>query len=133
MRNLLRLQRDGGHITQIFNKGEFKERRRKLRRAMTASERRLWIYLRPGLDGYRFRRQFGINSYVVDFYCPRKRLVIEVDGSSHGDPAVREYDAERQKEIECLGIHFLRFTNSEVETDIQSVLLSIRTTMKKLP
>jgi len=99
---------------------------------MTASERTLWHHLRPGLDGLRFRRQYGINAYVVDFYCPKKHLVIEVDGPSHDNPATKEYDQVRQREIEALGIHFLRFTNQDVDNEMYTVLSTIRSTLKKL-
>lgn len=119
-------------MTLIFNRSQFKERRRELRRKMTSSEHRLWKYLRPGLEGFKFRRQYGINAYVVDFYCPKKRLVIEVDGSAHDSPAAKEYDKVRQGEIEVLGIRFLRFTNREVMHNLDSVLSKIRAAMKNL-
>ena len=66
----------------------------------------------PKLMGYRFRRQYGIGPYVLDFYCLGLKLAIEVDGDSHFEAG--EYDRERQRYIESLGIRVLRFTNREV-------------------
>jgi len=100
-------------MTQIFNRSSDTEKRRRLRRESPLAEQRLWHRLRNRqLMGYRFRRQYGVGPYVLDFYCPELKLAIEVDGDSHF--AAGEYDRERQRYIESLGIRVLRFTNREV-------------------
>ncbi len=80
---------------------------------MTYGEAKLWSVIRnKGMKGYRFKRQVPISNYIVDFYCPELMLVIEIDGSSHGDRL--EKDKIRQKVLEDLGITVLRFTESDV-------------------
>ena len=72
------------------------ERARALRKSMTDAERKLWRALRDKqLDGRRFRRQHPIGPYVVDFVCLERRLVIEVDGSQHGEPEQTTFDQQR--------------------------------------
>ena len=90
----------------------------------TSAETLLWDRLRNrGLLGFRFRRQQTIDRFIVDFYCREANLVIEVDGASHtGHQA--EY-AERQAEIERRGLSVLRFTNDEVEREMERVLTRI--------
>jgi len=90
---------------------------------MTPAERILWERLRnKRCNGYRFRRQYGIGAFIVDFYCPSLSLAIEVDGSIHNETAVGQYDRWRQKWIESVGIRVIRFTNEEVMHRIDSVL-----------
>ncbi|MCI0479125.1 endonuclease domain-containing protein [Candidatus Uhrbacteria bacterium] len=87
----------------------------------------LWSRLRcKQIEGVKFRRQFGIGRYVVDFYCPAFRIVIEVDGDSHFVGDAPRYDEERQRYIESLGLRVLRFTNDDVRENIEGVLEQIR-------
>ena len=98
---------------------------RHLRRNQTPAERALWQHLRrKQLGGLRFRRQHPIGRFVVDFYCPARRLVIEVDGESHAYQA--EYDVSRTAWLEMQGYHILRFTNADVRENINAVLAAIR-------
>lgn len=90
------------------------ERAKELRGNMTAAESVLWEYLRQHPLGYKFRRQHPLGIYVVDFYCHKLKLVIEVDGSVHGEQGVREADEERQRQLELEGLKVIRFTNEEV-------------------
>jgi very-short-patch-repair endonuclease len=100
---------------------------------MTDSERRLWSILRrKQLNGYRFRRQYSVGAYVLDFYCPETHLAIEIDGLSHMSSEAAAYDKNRQEEIESLGIHFLRFTNDQVDMELEEVLAAIRETLAAL-
>ena len=70
--------------------------RKALRKQATPAERKLWSIVRDRrLDGYKFRRQHGIGRYILDFYCSKAKLAVEVDGSVHDDPARAEYDRER--------------------------------------
>ena len=102
-------------MTRIFNRSSDKEKRQRLRRESPLAEQRLWLRLRNRqLLGYRFRRQYGVGPYVLDFYCPELELAIEVDGDSHFQAGAGEYDGERQRYIESLGIRVLRFSNREV-------------------
>ena len=95
--------------------------RRKLRHASTSAEKLFWskVCAKQFLS-LKFRRQHHISSYVVDFYCPAKRLVIEIDGPSHFTKESIEYDIVRSKYFEGLGIKVLRFKNSEVSTGIRT-------------
>jgi very-short-patch-repair endonuclease len=74
--------------------------------------------------GYKFRRQHPIDGFIVDFYCPKGRLAIELDGGIH--KAQKEQDRERQTIIESKGIEFLRFTNLDVMNDTDQVLKVIK-------
>lgn len=94
-----------------------KERARYLRTHSTLGEVLLWNELKNGrMEGYDFHRQKPILHYIVDFYCPELRLIIEVDGSTHGDRKA-EYDERRQKELEALDLSVLRFTEAAVRED----------------
>ena len=75
--------------------------------------------------GYKFRRQYGVDQYVLDFYCPRLKLAIEVDGESHFMPGAEEQDKARQEYIEAYGIRFLRFMNPDVCENIDGVCQDI--------
>src|SRR5690554_1406027 len=97
------------------NRTSTKRFRRELRSDATYPERVLWNLLRKRqVDGRRFRRQHGIGPFIVDFYCPEERLIIEVDGSIHDDLLHSEYDMDRQKYLEASGFKVLRFPNDAV-------------------
>ena len=104
-----------------------KEFRQQLRREETPTERMLWKRLRSKqLDGYRFRQQHGFGPYVLDFYCPKLRLCIELDGSVHDSDEQQQRDAERTIFLNQNRIKVIRFKNEEVEEDIEKVLSTIR-------
>ncbi len=91
------------------------ERVRELRWNMTDAERRLWALLRrKKLAGYRFRRQAQIGPYYADFFCPKARLIIEVDGTFHGDKDQDERDQDRTRWLEAHGCRVIRFWNKHV-------------------
>ena len=93
---------------------------------MTKAEIILWSKLKgKQLNGLKFRRQHGINNYIVDFYCPELRLVIEIDGGVHCYDSRITYDKQRQEEIEALGIKVLRYTNNDVIKNLEGVLNNI--------
>lgn len=114
-------------MNKVFNLKTFQERRRRLRKSMPDGERILWSKLnRKQMNGYRFRRQASIGKYIVDFYCPKLKLAIEVDGDQHfWKRGTIEYDQKRQKEIESLGIKFLRFETYEIYKNIDGVANTI--------
>jgi very-short-patch-repair endonuclease len=102
-----------------------------LRHQQTEAEAKLWRYLRRNkVSNLHFRRQQIIDGYVVDFYCHRIGLVIEIDGEIH--ISQREYDAERQAILESRGLHFLRFTNDVVLNETQWVLNTIKQVCNEL-
>lgn len=100
------------------------EYRRKLRRQQTVEEEILWEELRNSKLGVRFRRQYGISEYVVDFYCPKYKLAIEIDGSVHKER--KKYDALRKEYMKLLGIKTIRFWGGQIRNDLNSVLEIIR-------
>lgn len=100
-----------------------KEKRRELRKNMTDAERILWCELKGDKLGFRFRRQFSIGHYIADFYCPKKKLIIELDGEVHNNQ--KEYDAIRDKFMNEFGMKVLRFQNDEVRHDLNEVLREI--------
>jgi len=98
---------------------------REHRKNPTSSEALLWAAIRGGrLDGRKFRRQQPIGPFIVDFYCPEERLVVEVDGKIH-ESQQRE-DADRQEALESLDLRFVRVTHDEVIFDLSSALARIR-------
>ena len=98
------------------------ENAKKLRNNLTASEELLWMYLRKGINGYKFRRQHSLNNYIVDFFCFKAKLVIEIDGSVHNRTDVIENDLIRQKDLENLGYKVIRFSNFEIHNNIDKII-----------
>ena len=97
---------------------------RKLRNNSTKSEVLLWNYLKgKQLKGFDFHRQKPIGNYIVDFFCNELMLAIEIDGESHYGN--EKYDEMRQKEIEKLGVKFLRFDDSEIYFNLPNVIKTI--------
>jgi cyclase len=101
------------------------ENAKALRYNPTPAELILWSYLKQKPLGYKFRRQHPISIYIADFYCHSLRLIIEVDGGIHDEPDIRAKDMERQKNLEAEDIFFLRFTNEQVEKDVEYVIKTI--------
>lgn len=92
---------------------------------MTLSEILLWQQIKgKQLLGYDFHRQKPILDYVVDFYCPELKLVIEIDGDSH--EGKDNSDRIRQEKIEALGLHVLRYSDLEIKTNLDGILLHIK-------
>ena len=106
------------------NDAEQKELRKSLRSNMTPAEAMLWRALRGrGAGGLKFRRQQGIGPYVLDFYCPERRLCVELDGSSHDYRY--DYDEQRTKFLASQGIRVVRFHNEQVFTCLDGVVAEI--------
>lgn len=109
---------------------ELKARAQELRRNMTPAEAKLWERLRANrLEGYHFRRQQIIDGYIVDFYCHAVGLVVEVDGAVHFDQ--QDYDRRRDDHLRALGLTVLRFFNTEVNKEMDTVLSVILETCQK--
>lgn len=106
-------------------KPETLEAARILRKNMTGCEKQLWEKLKAKqIDGCRFRRQHPIDFFIADFYCHEARLVVEIDGNIH--KLKEEYDDGRSGEMEKYEIKVIRFTNKEVEENIESVINRIK-------
>ena len=120
-------------MTELFNKKSEKEKRRFLRKNSTLAEKIVWSGIRRRqVEGERFLRQFSVKYYVLDFYCPKLRLAIEIDGETHVTEKELEYDRRRQNYLESLGIVFLRFRNEEVFSNADKVIEKIKTKVKEL-
>ena len=110
----------------INNQPKLKYLRRALRQQQTPAEARLWQGLRNRqLHGRKFKRQYGIGSYIVDFYCAEEKLAIELDGAVHNDVLRQEYDDERTLFIQGQGIRVVRFENRQVFKALDVVLEAI--------
>ena len=97
-----------------------KVRARELRKEATKQENRLWYdFLRK--HPVQFYRQRIIDNYIIDFYCPRAKLVIELDGSQHYEKEAMEYDALRTEYLNALDLSVLRFSNGEIENGFEAV------------
>ena len=100
--------------------GKLKKNARALRGNMTPQERRLWYeFLR--IYPVKFYRQRIVGQYIVDFYCPRAALVVELDGSQHFEPSETERDMRRDAELAALGLLVLRFSNEELNRNFSAV------------
>ena len=98
-------------------------RARELRRRQTRAELKLWQRLRNRrLGGFKFRRQEPVDRFIVDFVCIDARLIVEVDGATHGTDAEVARDGNRSRILESLGFLILRFHNADVFENIESVL-----------
>ena len=118
-------------MNNIHNYKYLEERRKKLRKNLTSAEATLWKHLqRKQLGGRKFRRQHSIENFIVDFYCPKEKLIIELDGTYHLDFAQQNYDLERTNRLEILGFKVLRFENKLVFEDIEFVLEEISSHFK---
>ena len=105
---------------------------RRLRKAPTPAEGKLWAYLRGNkLNGVNFRRQHAIGNYVPDFCSLKKKLVIELDGSQHLEQ--EDYDGERTKYLESQGYKVIRFWNIDVMNNFEGVLLAISDALEERP
>jgi len=120
-------------MTTIFNQPLQKTVRRTLRQKSTEAEDILWRKIRANKLGCRFRRQFGIGKYIVDFYASRRKLVVELDGPIHEGTNVKENDNDRQKNLASLGLTVLRFTNNEITGNLDDVLLRIKSLIPQNP
>jgi len=117
----------GNQMTKIFNKASEKKKRKELRKNMPPAEVMLWSKIRAKqLDGYKFRRQYSVDRYILDFYCPKAKLGIEIDGDSHFSELAQRYDRKREDFIESLGIKILRFNNREIYEHLDSIWEIIR-------
>ena len=114
----------------IYYNPNLKEKARRRRIKCTSSETLLWSKIRRKSFGYEFHRQVPIDEYIVDFYCHELRLAIEVDGSSHDSKY--EYDLQRQRKLENLGVVFIRFQDVDVKKNLNDVLRALEIVILEL-
>ena len=115
-------EHEGGRLPRP-NRSNPKTRTRaiELRKVLTPAERKLWSRIRNDQLGVTFRRQHAIGKYITDFCAPRKKLIIELDGSQHLEQ--EEYDEGRTKYLESLGYRVIRFWNKEVMNNSMALYL----------
>jgi len=115
----------------LYNDPLLKNRRRELRKQPTESEKILWKKLNKNqLLGYRFFRQYSAGPYILDFYCPKLRLAIELDGWHHKKEESKIYDAERNAYLQKLNIETIRFWNDDMRKNTEGVLRKIKNKME---
>ena len=115
----------GGFLMLPYNKN-LKQLARELRKNMTDAERRLWSKIRrKQLKQYQFYRQKNLGEYIVDFYCPAAKLIVEIDGGQHYSNQYRAKDKARDKFLNNLGFRVLRFSNNDALKNIEEVVDTI--------
>lgn len=118
---------------QVSNRKELCEERKVLRTFGSAAEAVLWTALKAKrLDGWRWRRQFSIGGYILDFYCPKAKLCVELDGASHFTPYGLEADAARTEYLNQLGIRVLRFENRVLKESPELVIGAIKDALNEI-
>jgi very-short-patch-repair endonuclease len=116
---------------QINNVNYLNDRRKSLRNNLTPAEAKLWSALKnSGFKDRKFRRQHSIENYIVDFYCPAEKIIVELDGQVHMDPMQAQHDTDRDKRLTELGNKVLRFENKFVFSDLDGVLRVIEDNFK---
>lgn len=118
-------------MKRLNNLPLLKQRRIELRHNSTPQETLLWNKLRKHGAGSKFKRQHSVGPYILDFYCPEKKLAIELDGSQHVEN--KDYDAERSRYLEEFGIKVIRFWNAKVSDNIDAVTRTIKQELDLLP
>lgn len=106
------------------------ERAKELRKNPTPAEKKLWLEFLRTFE-HRVLRQRPILNFIVDFYIPALKLVVEVDGNSHFSEQGQTHDAERTAQLEALGLRVLRFANAEVMESLEGIAMQISQTGKK--
>jgi very-short-patch-repair endonuclease len=119
-------------MARLHTRKFLKPNRIALRNKSTSAEASLWNILKnKQLDNRKFRRQHSIGNYIVDFYCPSERLIIELDGDSHGDYIQIQKDIERDEILKGLGYSIIRFENRFVFQDPDFVKAEIISRFRK--
>ena len=120
-------------MTKHFNKPSEKEKRKKLRQYQTIAEELVWRFLRNRqLLGYKFKRQYSIDHFVIDFYCPELKLAVEIDGVSHSVPGKKQYDIKRERYLEKFNINFIRIKDEELFGNPNKAFMKIEEGVKRL-
>ena len=116
-----------------FNRTTEKSKRRQLRRDQTPAEELVWRFLRKRqTKNCKFRRQYSIDKFVIDFYSPELKLAVEIDGDVHDLPSQKEHDIARQNYLENYGIKFIRIRNEELFANTDKAFDKIEELIKVL-
>ncbi len=117
---------------EIFMKRKYTNLCRYLRKNQTDAERKLWIKLRDRrFEGIKFRRQYSVEKFILDFYCPKYKIGIEIDGGHHYEEKKKQRDELRTYELNKKGIEIIRFSDKEILTNIKEVFEVIYNAVKK--
>ncbi len=112
---------------QLYNRRPLLKFRKSLRNESTPEEAMLWKALRNSqLNGRKFRRQYSVGNYILDFYCPSERIAIELDGHPHFNPGAQQADLERDEWLQGKEIKVLRFPNHLVREQLGNVLEAVK-------
>src|SRR5262249_40818778 len=123
----------------VLRRREFKRKfARNMRNSPTRAERKLWSLLRnKQIIALRFRRQQPIGPYIVDFFCPTAKVIVELDGEQHGIDANMEHDELRSRNLSDRGYRVLRFSNAQLlnhpEDVLEGILMALKTCGRPLP
>ena len=121
------LNMDTDKYNPLYNQKELKEKRRELRSNSTSTEAVLWRMLKgKQIEGKRWRRQFSIGNYILDFYSPEMKLAIELDGNDHYTIIGKFNDERREEYLNALGITIIRFENKDIWCSTDLVIETIR-------
>jgi very-short-patch-repair endonuclease len=113
-------------MTKLYNKTSEKDKRQSLRNNMPPAEQLIWARLKgKQINNCKFRRQYSVGAFVIDFYTVEIKLAIEIDGDSHFGDGAEVADRARQSLIESSGIRVLRFTNRQVSEELDAVIEAI--------
>lgn len=110
---------------KVLNSNKMEWRRKDLRKNSTKYEDLLWQELRNNKLGYKFKRQYSIVNFVIDFYCAKVKLAIEIDGPIHKTKSSIDYDRHRTQYINSLGIKEIRFSNYQINMNMPFVINKI--------
>ena len=112
-------------MDKFYNKQDLKNIRIKLRNQATPAERLLWQLLKSSKSGYKFRRQHSLGNFVVDFYCAKEKLAVELDGDVHYSDEATQKDKDRTKYLNENGIRVVRFDNDAVMHRAEAIVEKI--------
>lgn len=113
-------------VKRLNNLIRLKNNRKELRKHLTPAEAKLWSHLKNSQLGEKFRRQHSVGNYILDFYCAKKKLAVELDGSPHDTEQGYQNDQIRTEYINKQGITVIRFENKDVINNIEGVLVEIK-------
>ncbi len=111
---------------KLYNKLYLKPLRKNLRKNLTDAERAVWNIIRNRqILNQKFFRQYSVDKYILDFYCPKIKLAIEIDGGQHNYEENKKADELRSKYLKSVGIYIIRFWNNEVLLNANGVYITI--------
>ena len=120
-------------MTKHFNKLSEKGIRRNLRQNQTEAEKLVWRFLhKRQLLETKFKRQFSVDHFVIDFYCPELKLAVELDGASHNEPEKKKYDIKRENYLKNFDVTFIRIKDEELFGNPNKAFAKIENEIKRL-